>query len=646
MTFSCDSFIAPPCKYRPDIDGLRALAILPVLLFHADLGCTGGFVGVDVFFVISGFLITSLILKEINSDAFSLIRFWERRIRRIIPALIVVIAVTLLAGWFLYLPEDFCSVGKSVMAQVTLMSNVYFWRLTGYFAAGVDTKPLLHTWSLAVEEQFYVFFPLLLIFLARMKRFSFAKTIFWLGIGSFVLSVIGSYTKPAATFYLLPTRAWELMIGAFLAAIPEKQVSNPWLNETVGLTGRGLILFSILYYSQDTRFPGLAAIPPCFGAAMIIVSGSGKSTLIGRVLTLRPIVFIGLISYPLYLWHWPLLVFSKYLAIKPQSTEIRVVLLMVSAALATLSWKYIETPFRKRRIFHERRPLFIMTGSSVAVLLVAGLWVYYYNGLPSRLSAKIRSYADSRNQSAFNNNRSLDDAMAGRFIEFGSKETNQPVTVLIWGDSHAMAITSILDDLCQRFSCRGIEAAHTSTAPVLDYVSTGPASFREESPAFNNAVLRFIAQKHINSVILAAYWPGYPATDSFKTGLVSTVHTLLNLGVHVYVLKDVPFPGFNAPRFVAITAMYNGDLNKLGLSPEQYRVRNRQFEETFVQIARMGATVLNPLDYFLNQNGVYGVVHHDELLYYDGQHLSEEGARLLAPLFGPIFHANKKTTRQ
>ena len=356
MTFSCDSFIAPPCKYRPDIDGLRALAILPVLLFHADLGCTGGFVGVDVFFVISGFLITSLILKEINSDAFSLIRFWERRIRRIIPALIVVIAVTLLAGWFLYLPEDFCSVGKSVMAQVTLMSNVYFWRLTGYFAAGVDTKPLLHTWSLAVEEQFYVFFPLLLIFLARMKRFSFAKTIFWLGIGSFVLSVIGSYTKPAATFYLLPTRAWELMIGAFLAAIPEKQVSNPWLNETVGLTGLGLILFSILYYSQDTRFPGLAAIPPCFGAAMIIVSGSGKSTLIGRVLTLRPSVFIGLISYPLYLWHWPLLVFSKYLAIKPQSTEIRVVLLMVSAALATLSWKYIETPFRKRRIVHERRP--------------------------------------------------------------------------------------------------------------------------------------------------------------------------------------------------------------------------------------------------------------------------------------------------
>ena len=261
-------------NYRPDIDGLRALAILPVILFHADLGCPGGFVGVDIFFVISGFLITSLILKEINDDAFSLINFWERRIRRILPALAVVVLATLVAGWFLFLPVDFELLGKSVIAQATLLSNVFFYRQSlaggGYFAPVSDTKTLLHTWSLAVEEQFYVLFPLLLIMLARQKRLSIARAILWLCIGSLVLSIAGSYYRPEATFYLLPTRAWELMIGAFLAAIPGRQLSNPQIKEAVGWAGLGLIFYSMIFYTRETRFPGLAAIPPCLGTALII----------------------------------------------------------------------------------------------------------------------------------------------------------------------------------------------------------------------------------------------------------------------------------------------------------------------------------------------------------------------------------------
>jgi peptidoglycan/LPS O-acetylase OafA/YrhL len=210
-------------KYRPDIDGLRALAILPVILFHANLGFSGGFVGVDIFFVISGFLITSLILKEVSDHTFSLASFWERRTRRILPALFVVVLTTLAAGWLLYMPEDFALVGKSVIAQAFLLSNVFFWHKTGYFATDVDTMPLLHTWSLAVEEQFYVLFPLLIIFLAARKRFSIPKAIAGLALGSFTLNVVGSYTDLSATFYLLPTRAWELMIGAALAATPPIQ---------------------------------------------------------------------------------------------------------------------------------------------------------------------------------------------------------------------------------------------------------------------------------------------------------------------------------------------------------------------------------------------------------------------------------------
>ncbi len=209
-------------SHRPDIDGLRALAVLPVLLFHARLGCAGGFVGVDVFFVISGFLISSLILHELEAGTFSLLSFWERRIRRILPALFVVILATVVAGWFLFLPEDFERLGKSIVAQAALASNIYFHLqgLTegGYFATTADTKTLLHTWSLAVEEQFYLFFPILIMVLVRAKRNLLLPVIIGLAIGSFGLSVYGSYAFPSATFFLLPTRAWELLLGALLAA--------------------------------------------------------------------------------------------------------------------------------------------------------------------------------------------------------------------------------------------------------------------------------------------------------------------------------------------------------------------------------------------------------------------------------------------
>src|SRR5437588_3933319 len=232
-------------KYRPDIDGLRALAILPVILFHAGLGCTGGLVGVDVFFVISGFLITSLILNEIDGNCFSLVNFWERRIRRIFPALVPVVVAILVAGWFLYLPHDFELLGQSTVAQAVLTSNFFFWRHSGYFDAASDTMPLLHTWSLAVEEQFYLLFPPLLVFLARCKRRSNALIILCLCIGSFELSVLGTGFNQSATYYLLPTRAWELLMGALLSAVPGRQLAKPWWNEAISWSGLALILFSI-----------------------------------------------------------------------------------------------------------------------------------------------------------------------------------------------------------------------------------------------------------------------------------------------------------------------------------------------------------------------------------------------------------------
>jgi peptidoglycan/LPS O-acetylase OafA/YrhL len=627
-------------RYRPDIDGLRALAVLPVIFFHAGLGCSGGFVGVDIFFVISGFLITSLILKEINDGSFSLVRFCERRIRRILPALVVVVIAVLALGWFLYLPEDFELIGESVVAQAALLSNIFFWETTRYFTVAADTKPLLHCWSLAVEEQFYVLFPLLLIFLARYKRFSVARTLFWLGAGSFALCVAGSYARPSATFYLLPTRAWELMAGALLAALPVRPSAQAWLNQTAGWCGLGLILYPIFYYTRATRFPGLAAVPPCLGAALILFSGGIKPTLVGRALALKPVVFVGLISYPLYLWHWPLLVFTKYSSREFQSRELNAVLLIVSVALAIVTWKWIEMPFRRRLLCPRSPQVFAFAGCSMLILLIVGGGIYLKHGMPSRLPAEALMLDGYRNDHAFRNEITLQQAEAGQFVELGAQNRNQPVKMIIWGDSHAMAVTSVLDELCRRFSVRGVEATHSSTAPILDYNSDyNDYGLHEKSLAFAQSVVKFISQKHVKIVILAAHWRRYGPPDLVDSRLAATVRALLAGGASVYVLKDAPEPDFDVPRVAALTVAAHGDLAPLAVSPDKYDADNHNYESIFKHLSQIGATVLDTPKYFLNSNGRYDVVRDDKALYCDQSHLSVEGARLLTPMFEPLFRA-------
>jgi hypothetical protein len=473
--------------------------------------------------------------------------------------------------------------------------------------------------------------------LAQCKRLSLSKTIVCLAAGSFMLSVVGTYSHPSATFYLLPMRAWELLIGAWLAATRGRLSIGKLARETTGWLGVGLVCYAIFFYGRDTRFPGLAAIPPCLGAALIIFSSEANLSWVGRILAVKPMVFIGLISYSLYLWHWPLLVFSKYQA-RAQSAGLRAALLAASIVLAILSWRYVETPIRKRRILLKRPQIFGFAGVTMATLLGLGLLAYCGNGFPSRFPAKVRHYADGCNHSAFLNIISLKRAMAGQFVEFGSGDTNQPISVLIWGDSHAMAITPVLDDLCRRFSRRGIQATQSSTAPVLRYVSTAANSLKEDSPTFANAVLTFIAQRHVKNVVLAAFWSAYPASDSLNTNLLATVRAVLDTGARVYVVKDVPVPGFDVPRITAVTAMHNGDLEQLGVTREEYQMVNRDLRQTFEQISQMGATVLDPADYFLNRNGIYGVVRNDQVLYWDWNHLTVEGSRLLSPLFEPVFH--------
>lgn len=380
--------------YRPDIDGLRALAIIPVILFHAGIaGFSGGFVGVDIFFVISGFLITSIIYREMQKGTFSLLTFWERRMRRIIPALFVVIVATLIFGYFIILfPVDYIDLAQSTLSQALFLANMFFLRKNSYFAGPSESMPLLHTWSLSVEEQFYIGFPILMLLIWRFGR----KAILAILILLFGASLLYSYSLLAAptngfsilgvpnvwggalnanaAFYLIFARAFELCIGSILA-IGAFSVQNKFLKECLAFAGIAAIIYAIVFFTEETLFPGLNALYPTIGAALLIVANTGARTFVGNVLSFPVFVWIGLISYSLYLWHWPLLVLARFYLNRIELTQFEVSILIIAAfALSYLTYRFVETPFREKRIFARRKNMLI--GGLVGIVAMASLGFY------------------------------------------------------------------------------------------------------------------------------------------------------------------------------------------------------------------------------------------------------------------------------
>jgi len=625
-----------------------ALAVLQVIFYHAKLGCPGGYAGVDVFFVISGFVITSLILREVEAGTFSMRQFWERRIRRIMPALVVMVVSVVVACWFYYLPLDFWQVGKSLLALLVMAANFYFWKDGDYYAAGAETKPLLHTWSLAVEEQFYLLFPLLLTFLIRRQPSKWKGIIIGIAVGSFIIGVAGAYSSHnyRAAFYLLPSRAWELLTGALLAIYCGRSPTRKWASEASGFLGLGLIFVAMLCYDGTTRFPGLAALVPCLGAALVILSSGARLSLVGRLLSFPPFVFIGLVSYPLYLWHWPVLSLAKakYFSTYEFDAATRVGLLLLSLVLAVLSWKLVETPFRRRRWLGEQRQIFTFAGISTALLLLTAFAVCSFKGFPSRFSAQVLAYAETREHiktepefQRFQHQIGLEQVQTEHLVELGSAPSSQPISLLMWGDSHAKAIAPALDRVCHELSQRGVMACYNVTPPVLKYVSKNNSSLAKMAPQVAQAVVEFVARRKIKKVILAARWGNYSESAEFRADLVETVRTLLDQGTKVFVLKHVPEHGFDVPSVAAFTMMRGGDLDAMGTSQEQHRKDVAVMDETFAKLTQMGATVVDPAGYFLNSSrGIYRAVDHGKLLYFDNSHLSLDGAYLLAPLFKPI----------
>ena len=361
----------PHPAYRADIDGLRALAVLPVVFYHAGVrGFSGGFVGVDIFFVISGYLITGILVRDVALNQHSIFEFYRRRILRIFPALMALLLVVTIGAIFLSLPSEIADYARSLGATALFVSNIGFYQGTDYFNLGAASQPLLHTWSLAVEEQWYILWPVILAAIGPRRPRLMLGTAIGITLVSFLCGLWLLPIDSAATFYLLPSRAWELGIGAVLAMIAFKPARG-LLTEGLAVLGLILILASVKLYTPETAFPGLAALPPCLGAALLIHSGQ-SGTWVSRLLSIKPLLFIGWISYSLYLWHWPVIVFTETGLFLAPGFVTTTAMVLVSVALATLSWRYVERPFRtSARSWKTRTVLASGLAAIVATLLLA-----------------------------------------------------------------------------------------------------------------------------------------------------------------------------------------------------------------------------------------------------------------------------------
>ncbi|MFL5239959.1 MAG: acyltransferase family protein [Rhizomicrobium sp.] len=646
--------------YRPDIDGLRALAVLAVVLFHYRVpGFSGGFVGVDIFLVISGYLITALILKEMGDGRFSLRHFYERRIRRIFPALFVMLAVATIVAGFLFFPASIALFGKSLLATAFFASNFEFWREVGYFDVGADQKPLLHLWSIAVEEQFYLLFPALLMLIGTRSRWRLALSVAAVFIASLAFSVWSTRSAPAAGYYWLPSRMWELMLGALLAIVATSVPAKAKLNEFAAVGGLALIAYSVLYYSHTTPFPGSAALVPCLGTALIIAAGEGA--VLNRVLSLKPVLFVGLISYSLYLWHWPIYVFTRAALFRAPTPFETTLLIGMSFALAVLSWRFVEQPFRSRSFRRPRPVLFRGAGIAMAATAACAAVLVVGNGLPQRFSPEIRTILaeatdhEPRISECFG--LTADDVRNGRLCAIGAKV--QQASFLLWGDSHADALIPAVQSLANQQGRTGLFAGTDSCPPLLGVKRADTA----KCAAFNDAVAKIATSKSIKEVILEARWAKNAegssfgqepsgrvrlyddisqgrteseTRDVFFRGVDRTVQALTRAGKKVILVASVPEVGFPVPAYLARARMADPNA-KLSTSIAAYLERQKFVLWTFAQMRqRYGAEIVYP-DRVLCQGGTCQVALNGRPLYRDAHHLTTFGARQLTPLLASIF---------
>ena len=482
-------------KYRAEIDGLRALAVIPVIFFHAGFQVfSGGFVGVDVFFVISGYLITTIIISDIENKSFSLANFWARRARRILPALFFVMLACIPFAFMWMLPVEMKSFSSSLIAVSLFLSNILFWQESGYFAATADEKPLLHTWSLAIEEQYYVLFPIFLLFAWRLGKNKVFIMIVILATISFLLSEWGWRNKPNANFYFAPTRAWELFAGSVAAFITQNESAQK--NNALSLLGASAIIFSIFYYDGTMPYPSYYTLVPVIGSVLVLLYAR-QGTFVARFLSTKLFVGVGLISYSAYLWHQPLFAFARIKILESPSPILMAILSLCSLILAFISWRYIECPIRKASYVSNKTVYFI---SFIGILgfVSMGYVGYVNNGFDGRLTA------DQKEILKWEANPTQVVSEVGCFLnpeqdysKFSEKCNDFVSNTVIWGDSHAASLAVGWKHLSQ---------IHQFTASACPPILGVYFVRRPHCQNINEKVAEIISKGHYSRVILHANW--------------------------------------------------------------------------------------------------------------------------------------------
>ena len=611
--------------YRDDIDGLRALAVLAVLLFHFEFEIfSGGYVGVDVFFVISGYLITSILIHDIQAQRFSLSHFYEKRLRRLFPALFATVLVSWGVGYWLFMPDEFKEFGQSMVSTVAYLSNVFFWMKSDYFGGPSELKPLLHTWSLSVEEQYYLIFPFVVWGALKSGIKALLKvTIVLLGI-SFVASVLMIKPYPSAVFYLSPFRFWELLIGSLLAIFAYQKVAPskkavPFLS-SIGLA---LILWPIFVYTEKTAFPGWSALWPVIGASLII--WANDTGWVGKLLKLPFMRFTGKISYSLYLWHWPLVVFYGYWIIRDFTLLDKLMLLVVTFILGWLSWRYLESPFRLHGD-KQRKPKWVFAASIVATLgvLAVGGHIWKTKGVPDRFPQLVKTEALSDvNQQSKSNPCFLNKEQG--YTEWGNEACliDSPKSdrlVLLWGDSHAFHLLAGLKANQDNLDFDVLMYASAGCAPILGLDLPG----RPNCKANNDYALEILAKYQPKELILAGNWSYGVKEENVKLAeLVNTVEKAKTVVEKVTVFNQLPLYPISNPQYLAMRLQQSNVTSDYYLKPSEGK-------DSALEISG-----LLPEDMVYDAYGLFcpevacSIFRDGSMMVVDRGHLSKEGSKYL-----------------
>ncbi|MBL1418937.1 MAG: acyltransferase [Alphaproteobacteria bacterium] len=650
----------PNNAYRKEIDGLRTVAVLPVILYHAGLSWfSGGYVGVDVFFVISGYLITTIIYREIHNGEFSIINFYERRIRRIFPALFFILLLTIIFAWQWMTPLQFKRFSQSIISVNFMSSNIYFWQKAGYFASSSELRPLLHTWSLAIEEQFYLFFPLLLLLLKKIQHKALIIILALLTISSLLWADYISLVRPVEGFYLLPARAWELLFGSLLAiSIHYWQAINHKIANILSIIGLVLIAYAIINFDQNVPFPSFWTLIPV-GGTFLVIAFANPENLVGKLLGLRPMVTIGLISYSAYLWHWPIFSFARIRMFEPPSELIFIILAIVSLVFAYLSWKFIEQPFRNKQNF-SRQKIFTIAFLMSCFFIAFGIVGHLTRGLPARLNPDAIAAAKYTDTGGARKNRACD---AYTDPKNACSSSSDPSVILL-GDSHANAISEQFTNALSQYELGLQDITHNGCPPIIGIYNPNNINNPNCSEGIKKVYNYIVGNPQIKTIVLVSRWVStYENTpfDNQEGGVESRtmqekhqrlthqeaedrynlignltnkiVNNLIENGKRVILVYPIPEVGWMVPEYLTKRRIHG--MNKTGLSTSHavFKARNKNVYKQLDRIQQHdNLLIIKPEILFCNNDIADRCIatKANLPLYADDDHLNHLGAELLS----------------